>query len=78
MIDRNSRNFSFPGQLGILLMLLGGGVLAGSFASAGVWVMMTGKPLSALQNDMANPAYYYALITLQAVTTFFLFFLRQL
>ena len=75
MIVRNFRKFSFPGQLAIFLMLLGGGIMLASFASAGTWIMMTGKSLLTLQNDMANPAYYYAVIVLQAINTFFLFFL---
>ena len=75
MIDRNSANFSFPRQLGILLMLIGGGIIAGALASAGAWIMMTGKSLSTLQTDMANPDYYYAIIVLQAISTFFIFFL---
>lgn len=75
MIDRNSTNFSFPRQLGILLMLIGGGIIAGTLASAAAWVMITGRPLGSLQTDMANPEYYYAIIILQALSTFFIFFL---
>jgi membrane protease YdiL (CAAX protease family) len=75
MNNRNSINFSFPRQLGILLMLIGGGIIAGALVSAGVWIMMTGKSLNTLQTDMANPAYYYAIIMLQALSTFFIFFL---
>ena len=75
MIERNSTNFSFPRQLGILLMLIGGGIIAASLASVAVWLMMTGKSLSTLQTDMANPDYYYAIIVLQALSTFFIFFL---
>lgn len=75
MIDRNSANFSFPRQLGILLMLIGGGIIAGTLASIAAWVMMTGKSLDTIQTDMANPNYYYAIIVLQALSTFFIFFL---
>ncbi len=75
MIDRYSTNFSFPRQIGILLMLIGGGIIAGALASMGAWVMMTGKSLATLQTDMANPEYYYAIIVLQALSTFFIFFL---
>lgn len=56
-------------------MLVGGGIIAGSLVSAGTWLMMTGKSLDTLQTDMANPDYYYAIIALQAVSTFFIFFL---
>ena len=75
MIERNSRKFSFPTKLAIFLMLLGGGFIAGSLVTSAVWVMMTGKSLLTLQNDLANPAYYYAVIVLQAISTFFIFFL---
>ena len=75
MIQRNSTNFSFPRQIGILLMLIGGGIILASLASVAAWLMMTGKSLSTLQTDMANPEYYYAIIVLQALSTFFIFFL---
>ena len=75
MIKRNSINFSFPRQLSILLMLIGGGIVAGAFVSAGVWLMMTGKSVTTLQMDMSDPKYYYAVIMLQVVSTFFIFFL---
>lgn len=75
MIDRNSANFSFPRQLGILLMLIGGGIIAAALASVVAWLMMTGKSTESLKTDMSNPEYYYAIIVLQVVSTFFVFFL---
>ncbi|MEO6683696.1 MAG: type II CAAX endopeptidase family protein [Ginsengibacter sp.] len=75
MNHRNSINFSFPRQMGILLMLIGGGIIMGALVSALVWLGMTGQSPSNMQTDMADPKNYYAIITLQAVTTFFIFFL---
>ena len=71
----NSIKFSFPRQLGILLMLIGGGIIAGALVSVGVWTMMTGKPVTNLQTDMSDPKFYHAVIMLQAISTFFIFFL---
>ena len=74
-IDRNSRNFSFPSQLGIFLGLIGGGLILGSLISAGVWLAMTGRPLLAMESDMLNPQYYNAIMAMQAISTLFIFFL---
>ena len=56
-------------------MLIGGGIIAGSLVSVAVWLMMTGKSTESLKTDMGNPEYYYALIVLQVLSTFFIFFL---
>ena len=75
MIDKNSRNFSFPGQMGIFLGLIGGGLIIGGIVSAGLWLAMTGRPLLAMASDMQNPQYYNAIMVMQAVSTLFMFFL---
>src|SRR6185437_7479850 len=75
MIDKNSRNFSFSSQLGILLGLVGAGLVVGTFISAGVWIVMTGRPILSIANDMTNPKYYYAIMWMQVISTFFMFFL---
>jgi uncharacterized protein len=74
-IDRNSRNFSFTGQLGVLLGLFGAGLVLGAIISAGVWIAMTGRPLLSMGNDLLNPKYYDAIMWIQAISTFFMFFL---
>lgn len=74
-IDRNSGKFSFQGQLAILLGLIGAGLVFGSFISAFMWKVMTGRPLLSLVTDMLNPKYYTAIMWMQAVSTFFMFFL---
>ena len=75
MIDRNSRNFSFTGQLGILLGLIGAGVIIGAIVSFGIWIAMTGRGLATMQTDVLNPKYYDAIMWMQAVSTFLMFFL---
>lgn len=74
MIDRNSKNISFPAQLGILLGLIGAGLIIGGLISIIVWLKMTGRPLLAIETDMLKPQYYNATMTLQVISTFFLFF----
>lgn len=74
-IDRNSRNISFPGQLGTLLGLVGAGLVIGTFISAGIWIVMTGRPLLSMEQDISNPKYYNAIMWMQAISTFFMFFL---
>jgi membrane protease YdiL (CAAX protease family) len=75
MIDRNSRNFSFPSQLGILLALIGAGVVVGSLITVGLWIIMTGRPILGMAQDILNPKYYNAIMWMQAVSTLFMFFL---
>jgi len=75
MIDRNSRNYSFSSQLGILLGLIGAGLVIGTLISAGVWIGMTGRPILSMGSDIMNPKYYYAVMWMQAISTFFMFFL---
>jgi membrane protease YdiL (CAAX protease family) len=74
-VDQNSRNFSFPAQIGIFLGLIGGGLILGAVISAGIWLAMTGRPLLAMESDMLNPKYYNAIMMMQAVSTLFMFFL---
>jgi hypothetical protein len=73
--DRNSKNFSFTGQLGILVGLIGAGVITGALVSVIIWLAMTGRPVLSMENDILNPKYYTAIMMMQAVSTFFMFFL---
>ena len=73
--DRNSRNFSFTGQLGILLGFIGAGVIIGALISVLIWMGMTGRPVLSMEHDVLNPKYYNAIMLMQAVSTFFMFFL---
>ena len=73
-IDRNSKNFSYTTQLGILLGLIGAGLILGMMISVIAWLMMTGKPVLAMETDMLKPQYYNAVMAIQAISTFFTFF----
>ncbi len=73
--DRNSKNISYPAQLGIFLGLVGAGLIIGGFISVAIWLMMTGRPILAMADDMLKPQYYYAIMAIQGVSTFFMFFL---
>lgn len=75
MIDRNSRKISFPNQMGILLGLIGAGVVIGAFVSFGIWLAMTGRGIATMETDILNPRYYSAVMWMQAVSTFMMFFL---
>ncbi len=73
--DRNSKNFSYPAQLAILLGLIGAGAIIGTLISAGVWLMMTGRPILAMESDILKPQFYNAVMAIQAISTLFIFFL---
>lgn len=73
--DKNSKNFSYLSQLGILIGLIGAGMIIGSIASVIIWLMMTGRPILAIASDMLKPQYYNAAMSIQVASTFFLFFL---
>ncbi len=75
VVDRNSKNISYPSQLGIFLGFIGAGLVIGSIVSVVIWKMMTGRPILSMATDMLKPQYYYAIMAIQAVSTFFMFFL---
>jgi membrane protease YdiL (CAAX protease family) len=75
MIDKNSRNFSYPSQFGILLGLIGAGVVIGAIVSFLIWLAMTGRGITTMESDILNPKYYSAIMWMQAISTFMMFFL---
>jgi membrane protease YdiL (CAAX protease family) len=75
MIDKNSRNLSFPSQLGVFLGLMGAGLIAGGVISLIIWVAMTGRPVLSLATDMTNPRYFNAIMAIQVCSTITTFFL---
>ncbi|MEO6187709.1 MAG: type II CAAX endopeptidase family protein [Ginsengibacter sp.] len=74
-VDRNLKNISYPTQLGILLGFIGAGLIIGGAVSVLIWMGMTGRPVFSMPEDMLKPQYYYAVMAIQAVSTFFMFFL---
>lgn len=73
--DRNSKGISFAGQFGILFGLVGAGLIIGGIVSIAIWFMMTGRPFTTMESDVLKPQYYNAVMTIQGVSTFFMFFL---
>lgn len=75
MVNKNSRNFSYPSQIGILLALVGVGILVGAIVSAFIWKGMTGRPLLSMGTDMMDPKYYWPIMWMQVVSTLCMLFL---
>ena len=74
-VDRNSKDISYPAQFGMLIGLIGAGLIVGMIASILIWMGMTGKSIFSMPDEMLKAENYYAVIVIQAVSTFFMFFL---
>ena len=74
MTDRNSKNIAYPSQFGIFLGLTGAGLIIGTLITVAVWKVMTGQSIFSMEKDMFNPKYYNAIMVVQVVSTFLLFF----
>jgi membrane protease YdiL (CAAX protease family) len=74
MVDRNSKDFSYFAQFGILLGLIGAGMIVGSILSVFAWLTMTGRSILSMETEMLKPQYYNVTMVIQTVSTFFLFF----
>ena len=74
MPDSNSKNIGYPSQLAILIGLTGGGLIIAAMASFAIWSMMTGQSFPLREEDILQPKYYNVNMVLQAVSTFFIFF----
>lgn len=70
-----NKGFSGLGQLGILLLLVGSGLVLGSFIAIGVWAGLTGGGVTSMQQDMLNPANAGPIKIVQAISTLFGFFI---
>lgn len=76
VVDRNLKNISYPAQLGMFLGFMGAGLIVGGIILTIIlWTAMTGQPIINLATDIFKPEYYKAMITIQVVSTFFMFFL---
>ncbi len=74
MMDRNSKQVSYPSQFGIFLGLTGAGLVVSVILGAIIWIMMAGSTIPSKAEDMLQPKYYNVNMVLQGVSTFFLFF----
>lgn len=74
MTDSNSKNISYPSQFAILLGLTGGAIIIASLATLAVWNMMTGLPFPTKTEDLLQSKFYNVNMVMQAVSTFFIFF----
>ena len=75
MYDSNSKGISYLGGFFILIAFAVAGIIIGSLISMPIWMVMTGKNLIAMKDELGNPAYSNAFKVMQAVSTFFGFFL---
>jgi membrane protease YdiL (CAAX protease family) len=66
-----NKGFSGLGQLGILLLLVGGGLVIGSLIAVGAWIGLTGGSMASMPQDMLNPAYAGPIKVVQAISTLF-------
>jgi CAAX amino terminal protease family. len=72
--DLNSKNISYPSQLLIFVGLTFGGIFIGSLASIAIWTMMTNQSVLTIETDMMKPQFYNAIMAVQVVSTFLMFF----
>lgn len=70
-----NKGFTGWGQLGILLLMVGLGLIVASVVSLGIWAAMTDSSPLAIQTEMSNPENADAVRVLQIVSTLLGFFL---
>lgn len=75
MYDPYSKGVSYGKGVLILIGLWLGGLLMGGIVSIPVWLLMTGKGILNMQQDMLNPEHVNAVRVVQVVSTFVTFFL---
>jgi len=75
MIDKNSKNISYLSQLGIIFGLTCAGLIVSLILALVIWLMMEGGMIPSKPEEMLQPKYYNVNMIIQAVSTFFLFFL---
>ncbi|MBS1749822.1 MAG: CPBP family intramembrane metalloprotease [Bacteroidetes bacterium] len=75
MYDSYSKGVSYGNGFLILIGLWFGGLLLGGVLSIPVWLLMTGRGLATMTEDMMMPQYVNALRVIQVVSTLVTFFL---
>lgn len=73
--ERNSKNFSYWAQFGILMGLFGAGLIFGSLVSGLIWMLMTKQSIFVMQTELLTPKYYLEAMVIQAISTLFIFFI---
>jgi len=62
-------------ELVYLILFWIGGTIASGLVSIILWLIMTGKSLTSIQTDLLKPEYLNVFMTIQVVSTIFMFFL---
>ena len=75
MVEKNQGNVRYPAQLATLLGLTGGGIIISVILTGVILLMMVGGDFPRKAEGLLQPKYYNVAMVLQAVTTFFIFFL---
>jgi membrane protease YdiL (CAAX protease family) len=75
MYDSNSKGISYTAGFFILIAFAVAGLFIGTLLSIPIWTSMTGKGLLEMKDEISNPAYSNAFKMVQAVSTFFGFFI---
>jgi membrane protease YdiL (CAAX protease family) len=75
MYDSNSKGISYTAGFFILIAFAVAGLFIGTLISIPIWTSMTGKGLLEMRDQISNPAYSNAFKMVQAVSTFFGFFI---
>lgn len=66
---------SYINQVAILAGLIGVGFVIASFTAAGIWVVLTGKSIFTMEQDMLNPAFTNAARWMQLIAASIMFFI---
>jgi membrane protease YdiL (CAAX protease family) len=75
MYDSNSKGISYSAGFFILIALAIAGIVIGTMLSIPIWTSMTGKGITAMKDELGNPAYSNAFKLIQSVSTLFGFLL---
>ena len=66
-----NKGFSGLGQTGIYILMTGAGLIAGSVAALGIWLVLTGRGIADMPTDMVNPEFANPIKLVQGISTLF-------
>ncbi len=75
MYDSNSKGISYTAGFFIIIAFAVVGIFIGTLIGVPIWTIMTGKGIPEMKDQLGNPAYSNAFKVVQAVSTFFGFFI---